>query len=147
MLRAAADYGGVSLAPMVASNSRFGMAMTDRMRCRVQKASSLSRLLSDGSFFPWRAVRLALGTKLGGYRGAKITNAIRKAARAAVKARTDARAADLAPILEELKSAGADSLHDLARGLTKRGIPTARGGSKWTAVHARASAAPGSYLN
>jgi DNA invertase Pin-like site-specific DNA recombinase len=74
------------------------------------------------------------GKKLGGDRGAKITNTIRKAARAAVKARTDARAADLAPVLEELKSAGAKSLGDLARGLTERGIPTARGGSTWTAV-------------
>ena len=35
------------------------------------------------------------GKKLGGYRGAKITPSLRRAARAAVKARTDARQADL----------------------------------------------------
>jgi len=74
------------------------------------------------------------GKKLGGYRGAKITNATRKAARAAVKARTDARAADLAPVLQELRLAGAKSLAELARALTQHGIPTARGGSVWTAV-------------
>jgi DNA invertase Pin-like site-specific DNA recombinase len=74
------------------------------------------------------------GKKLGGDRGAKITNSIRKAARVAVKARTDARAADLAPVISELRSAGVTSLGCLARALTERGIPTARGGSDWTAV-------------
>lgn len=43
------------------------------------------------------------------------------------------RAEDLAPIVAELQSEGAVSLHDLARGLNKRGIPTARGGV-WTAT-------------
>jgi DNA invertase Pin-like site-specific DNA recombinase len=44
------------------------------------------------------------GTQLGGYRGAKITPAIRKAASAAVKARTQSRQADLAPLIGELKA-------------------------------------------
>src|SRR5262249_6637345 len=74
------------------------------------------------------------GKQLGGYRGAKITNAVRTAARAAVKARTDARQADLAPVINELKAAGITSLGGLARALTERGIPTARGGSEWSAV-------------
>jgi DNA invertase Pin-like site-specific DNA recombinase len=72
------------------------------------------------------------GKKLGGYRGAKITNATRKAAMAAVKARTQARGADLAPVITELKSTGITSLGGLARALTDRGIPTARGGSQWS---------------
>jgi DNA invertase Pin-like site-specific DNA recombinase len=74
------------------------------------------------------------GTKLGGYRGAKITALIRQAARAAVKARTDAREVDLAPVICELKSSGITSLGGLARALTERGIATARGGSHWSAV-------------
>lgn len=74
------------------------------------------------------------GTKLGGYRGTKITPAIRKAARAAVKARTTARGADLAPIINELNLAGVTSLSGIARALTDRGVPTARGGSQWSAV-------------
>jgi DNA invertase Pin-like site-specific DNA recombinase len=74
------------------------------------------------------------GTKLGGYRGAKITPSIRKAARAAVKARTDAREADLAPVINELRSAGVTTFGGLARALTDRSIPTARGGSMWSAV-------------
>ena len=74
------------------------------------------------------------GKKLGGYRGAKITPSIRKAAKVAVKARTDARAADLAPVIVELRSAGVTSLGGLARALTERGIPTSRGGSEWSAI-------------
>jgi DNA invertase Pin-like site-specific DNA recombinase len=74
------------------------------------------------------------GKKLGGYRGATITPSVRRAARAAVKARTDARAADLLPVITELKSTGAKSLGEMARALTERGIPTARGGSVWSAV-------------
>jgi DNA invertase Pin-like site-specific DNA recombinase len=74
------------------------------------------------------------GQKLGGYRGAKITPAIRKAARAAVKARTDERAADLAPVINELRAAGITTLGGLAHALTERRIPTARGGLEWSAV-------------
>jgi DNA invertase Pin-like site-specific DNA recombinase len=74
------------------------------------------------------------GKRLGGYRGATITPSIRKAARTAVKARTAARAADLAPIIEELKLAKITSLGGLARALTECGIPTARGGAQWSAI-------------
>jgi DNA invertase Pin-like site-specific DNA recombinase len=74
------------------------------------------------------------GQKLGGDRGAKITSSIRKAASAAVKARTGARAADLAPVIEELRSAGKTTLAELARALSERGIPTARGGTHWSPV-------------
>jgi DNA invertase Pin-like site-specific DNA recombinase len=74
------------------------------------------------------------GTKLGGYRGAKITPAIRRAAKAAVADRTAARAADLAPIIHDVRLAGVDSLGGMARALTERGVPTARGGSQWSPV-------------
>jgi len=60
--------------------------------------------------------------QLGSKRGAEV-----KAAKAS------ARAADLAPILAELRTAGAVSLRQLAAGLNERGIPTARGG-EWSAV-------------
>lgn len=43
------------------------------------------------------------------------------------------RAADLTPIVDELRSTGATSLRELARGLNDRGIPTARG-KQWTAA-------------
>jgi DNA invertase Pin-like site-specific DNA recombinase len=72
--------------------------------------------------------------KLGGYRGGKITPPIRKAASAARKARADARSADLAPIMNDLRTAGITGLSGLARVLTERGVPTARGESQWSAV-------------
>ena len=44
------------------------------------------------------------------------------------------RAADLAPIISELRTSGVTSLSGIASALTERGIPTARDGSSWTAV-------------
>lgn len=76
----------------------------------------------------------ARGVKLGGDRGARLDDATRAAGREAIQARARARASDLAPILAEMKAAGVTSLGGLARGLTERGVPTARGGSNWTAV-------------
>jgi DNA invertase Pin-like site-specific DNA recombinase len=73
------------------------------------------------------------GTKLGGYRGAKITRKIREAGSAATAAIAAARATDIAPIIAELQAAGATSLRAIAAGLNERGIRTARG-STWTAV-------------
>jgi hypothetical protein len=54
--------------------------------------------------------------------------------RSRIRARMIARQTDLAPVITELKSAGVTSLLGVARALTDRGIPTARGGSVWTAV-------------
>lgn len=51
----------------------------------------------------------------------------------AKQARAAARAADLAPIISELRASGASSLRQIAEGLNQRGIPTARGG-EWSAV-------------
>jgi hypothetical protein len=62
------------------------------------------------------------------------TGSIRKAASVAVQLRTAARAADLAPVLNELRSDGKTTLAELARALTERSIPTARGGSQWSPV-------------
>lgn len=48
-------------------------------------------------------------------------------------ARSAQRAADLAPIIGELRAAGAQSLRELASGLNARGLPTSRGG-EWSAT-------------
>ena len=80
------------------------------------------------------AAAKARGTKLGGYRGVNFSEADHKAAREARQARTAARGADLAPILAQLRADGVTSLGGLARALTERGIPTARGGATWSAV-------------
>ena len=52
--------------------------------------------------------------------------------------RTEAarRAEKLAPVIAEVRAAGASSLRQIAAGLNQRGIPTARGGA-WSAVQVK----------
>jgi hypothetical protein len=52
----------------------------------------------------------------------------------AVRERADARAADVLPTIKTLQAAGAASLRAIAVGLNARGIPTARGKSKWQPI-------------
>lgn len=74
------------------------------------------------------------GVKLGGYRGARITAAIRKAGNAANAERAAHRAADIAPVIAELQAAGAASLRAISAGLNERKLPTARGCGSWSAT-------------
>ena len=83
------------------------------------------------------AAAKARGKRLGGNRGQRPSKAVREAARASTAARVEERAADLMPLLQELQAAGVTSLNALARELTARRIPTARGASGWTAVQVR----------
>jgi DNA invertase Pin-like site-specific DNA recombinase len=46
------------------------------------------------------------------------------------------RAADLRPIIADLRAGGASSLRQIAAGLNRRSIPTARGGA-WSAVQVK----------
>jgi DNA invertase Pin-like site-specific DNA recombinase len=71
------------------------------------------------------------GKKLGGFRGFMPTARMGKLAAKALRERTEARAADLAPVIKELQAGGATSLRAIAAGLNDRGIPTARGG-EWS---------------
>jgi hypothetical protein len=72
--------------------------------------------------------------KLGGNRGATPSAKMQKASAAALLARADARAADIAPVITELRAAGATSLRAIADGLNAKRIPTARGTGEWTAT-------------
>jgi DNA invertase Pin-like site-specific DNA recombinase len=80
------------------------------------------------------AAAKARGKALGGARGQRPTERARAAGRAAIAERVKSRAADLRPIIEELRAAGVTSLRGIAQELTARRIPTARGGDTWTAV-------------
>jgi DNA invertase Pin-like site-specific DNA recombinase len=71
------------------------------------------------------------GTKLGGDRGVVPSKKTRAMGVQALQARADAKAADLAPIIEELRATGKTSLRAIASGLNDAGIPSARGG-KWS---------------
>jgi DNA invertase Pin-like site-specific DNA recombinase len=74
------------------------------------------------------------GVKLGGNRGVSVDDAARKASIAVRSRKASSRASDLAPVISELQEAGITSLGALAKSLTDRGIPTARGGNVWTAM-------------
>ena len=80
------------------------------------------------------AAAKARGKKLGGYRGAKLSKAARAAGRAVVASKARQRAADLAPVIAELRSAGVTSLRAIAAALNARSIPTASGCGSWSAV-------------
>jgi hypothetical protein len=70
------------------------------------------------------------GKKLVGHRAGLFTDEARAAGGRVNKARADARAAVLAPIVAELQAGGAWSLRTLAAALNARRIPTPRG-CKW----------------
>jgi DNA invertase Pin-like site-specific DNA recombinase len=73
------------------------------------------------------------GVKLGGYRaGAKLTAEARQASLKTNKERADARAADLAPVIRELRAARVTSLRHIADELNRRGLRTPRG-KQWLA--------------
>lgn len=78
----------------------------------------------------------ARGVVLGGNRGAIVDDAARKAAIKALRTRTEARAADLAPMVAQLRAEGVTSATGLAKALTARSIPTSRGASIWTTTQA-----------
>jgi DNA invertase Pin-like site-specific DNA recombinase len=81
------------------------------------------------------AAAKARGVKLGGNRGNLhlIGNQAREAARKAKTRKAAERAADLAPVIEELRQEGAQSTRAIAAGLNARRIPAPRGG-EWTGV-------------
>lgn len=74
------------------------------------------------------------GKKLGGNRGATVSDVAREASKAARSAAARGRATDLLPIIREIRAEGAISLRRIAQALMDRGIPSARGGAHWSAV-------------
>ena len=80
------------------------------------------------------AAAKARGTKLGGDRGVRITAEQSAMGRAAIAERTMARAADLAPVLASLKAEGITSMGAMAKALTARRIPTAKGSTTWNPI-------------
>ena len=92
------------------------------------------------------AAAKARGTRLGNPNGLSAEARTRGTAVAVArrKAAAAGRAADLRPVVEEIRAGGGASLRAIAAGLDARGIPAPRGG-KWTApaVTRLLSAAPG----
>jgi len=78
------------------------------------------------------AAAKARGTRLGGHRGIVPAEAAQAAGRAAQAARAHQRAHDLAPVISEIRNSGISSLGGIARALSEKGIPAARGGTRWS---------------
>jgi DNA invertase Pin-like site-specific DNA recombinase len=83
------------------------------------------------------AAAKARGVALGGWRGGRVpTDADRRKAALAVTQRAASAAADLAPVLVQLRAEGVASQTGMAAALNSRGVPTPRGGT-WTATAVR----------
>lgn len=77
----------------------------------------------------------ARGRRLGGDRGnlPAVADKGRALGLETRRAKAKQRAADLGPLIADLRAQGAASLRQIAAGLNEKGVPTARGG-QWSAV-------------
>jgi DNA invertase Pin-like site-specific DNA recombinase len=84
------------------------------------------------------AAAKARGVQRGGDRGYRpdVPLDARLASEARVR-RADLAACQVLPLIDELREAGAGSLHQLATDLAERGVPTPRGRGVWTATTVR----------
>lgn len=80
------------------------------------------------------AAAKARGKKLGTPDNLQRQDVGRDRGRAARTRIADARALDLAETIKDVRASGASSLREIATGLNSRGIPTARGGTSWSAT-------------
>jgi DNA invertase Pin-like site-specific DNA recombinase len=96
-----------------------------------------AKMISDRTRAALAAAK-ARGKRLGGFRGRAGTAADCAKARQAKSLTAKSRAADLAPVIEDLRTAGANSLRSIANELNERGISAPRGGV-WSAAQVRAA--------
>ena len=98
-----------------------------------------AKMISDRTRAALAAAK-ARGKRLGGFRGRAGTAADCAKARRAKSLAATSRAADLAPVIEDIRTAGANSLRSIAKELNERGIFAPRGGV-WSAAQVRAAIA------
>jgi DNA invertase Pin-like site-specific DNA recombinase len=95
-----------------------------------------AKMISDRTRVALAAAK-ARGKQLGGFRGRAGTATDCAQARRARTDKANARAADLAPIIEDIRASGGKSLRSIAEELNGRGISAPRGG-EWSAAQVRA---------
>ena len=93
------------------------------------------RAISDRTKAALAAAK-ARGVKLGNPRGRPFQAAEIARGRATVKSGADDRAKGLVPVLDDLRASGVTSYAAMARGLSERGVKTARGG-RWTPMQVK----------
>jgi DNA invertase Pin-like site-specific DNA recombinase len=98
-----------------------------------------AKMISDRTPAALAAAK-ARGRRLDGLRGRPATAADCARAREAKSLAAKSRAADLAPVIEDIRTAGANSLRSIAKELNERGISAPRGGV-WSAAQVRAAMA------
>ncbi len=98
-----------------------------------------AKMISDRTRAALAAAK-ARGKRLGGFRGRAGTAAECAKAREAKSLAAKSRAADLAPVIEDMRTAGATSLRSIAKELNERGISAPRGGPR-SAAQVRAAMA------
>ena len=96
-----------------------------------------AKMISDRTRAALAAAK-ARGKRLGGFRGRAGTTADCAKARQAKSLAATARAADLAPVIDDIRTAGANSLRSIANQLNERGISAPRGGV-WSGAQVRAA--------
>jgi DNA invertase Pin-like site-specific DNA recombinase len=89
-----------------------------------------AKMISDRTRAALAAAK-ARGKRLGGFRGRAGTRADCAKARHAKSLAAAVRAADLAPVIDDIRTAGANSLRSIANELNERGITAPRGGVWW----------------
>jgi DNA invertase Pin-like site-specific DNA recombinase len=111
------------------------MLMANRLTVHVLAAVAEheAKMISDRTKAALAAAK-ARGTRLGGFRGYQLSPADQALSAAAKRRKAADRAADLAPILDDIRAAGVTSARGIATELTRRGIPTPRGSATWSAV-------------
>jgi DNA invertase Pin-like site-specific DNA recombinase len=96
-----------------------------------------AKMISDRTRAALAAAK-ARGKRLGGFRGRAGTAA--DCARRAKSLAAKSCVADLAPVIEDIRNAGANSLRSIVKELNERGISAPRGGV-WSAAQVRAAIA------
>jgi DNA invertase Pin-like site-specific DNA recombinase len=111
------------------------------LHVRAAFAEEEARKISERTKAALAAAK-ARGVKLGRAKGTMIEatpESVRNGAQASAQARALAasrHAYEVLPVLQELRQEGANSLRQLAEGLTARGVPAPRGDA-WTATTVR----------
>lgn len=99
-------------------------------------AQAERRLISERTKAALQAAK-ARGKVLGGHRGYTITREAGLAGRASAGAKATARAADLFATIRDIRASGITSLGGIAKALSDRGVPTARGNMIWSPMQVR----------